>query len=478
MPASLRAGTPQITALALSAVACLVLGTAPPPGSSAGPAPTIALYYPLDGTLYPANLTPPTWSWEAAGEGPWRIEVSALDGATVAAQATVHEPRFVPDAPSWSVWRALLGDGRGQVRVVDLSSGLASASASFAFAEPAVGTLVFRWVTAPFHADPLLRTRLRRQSVSELESTPLVPDLPLAPCRGCHAIHPDGDSLAVQVRDPYEPHTEWLHPHAHGSTRALDLPAPPFGRTSGLAWTPDGALVVAMDLELDYSVEPDGLELTVHASDLARVDPTSGAWQLVAGASDPTAVEDFPDVSPDGATLAFVRGPRIDVVEGDLDIWTVPLRGEHAGRARPLEGASGGGIAHYFPRHSPDGRWIAFVRSNGGYFARPEADLYLVPATGGEARRLAVNTAGRMDSWPSWSLDGRWLAWASRRDDPDRTHVYLTRIDDNGRASPPVRLPGEAPPPLSYNHPTFSRSPDRAEFPTPPRDPLLTQPPK
>ena len=411
------------------------------------------LHYPLDGTLYPANIAPPTWEWSGGG-GPWRVEVAAVDGPPFAAIAEVDAPRFTPDPAAWAAWREVLGTGRARVRVLDRATGAASEPAHVAFAEPLEGALLFRLVTTPFWADRQLRTELRIQGVDEPSSRALAPDLGPTPCRGCHAAHPGGDTLAVQVRDPWDPHTELL---ADGTPTLLDLPAPPFGRTSGLAWTPDGDLVVAMGLVYDYQVREDGFTLIHHASDLARVDPGTGAWQPIPGAAEDGVVEDFPAVSPDGKTLAFVRGPRLDTVAGDLDIWTVPLDG--GGTATALAGAAGGGGGHVFPRYSPDGRWLAFVRTSGGYFARPDAELMLVPAAGGQVIPLSVNTADRMDSWPSWSLDGRWLVFASRRDDPDRTRVYLTRVDPDGQASPPVPWPGQTTDGRSANHPTVTALP-------------------
>jgi hypothetical protein len=434
----------------LVAVLAVSLLVAAPLRSEPG---TPVLRYPIDGTLYPANIAPPTWSW-SGGDGPWQVEVMATDGPPFAAIAQVSEPRFTPDPAAWPAWRAVLGEGRARVRVVDQPTGATSASAHFAFAEPCEGTMVFRLVTAPIWADRQLRTELRQQQVSDRGSRPLRDDLSSSPCRGCHAATGAGDTLAVQLRDPYDPRTELL---TEDHAARLEVPTPPFGRTSGLAWTPDGQLVVAMDLVFDSDIREDGMTLTHHASDLARVTPATGEWQRIPGASDPDVVEDFPDVSPDGRTLAFVRGPRLDTESGELDIWTVPLAGD--GPAQPLPGAAGGGDAHVFPRHSPDGRWIAFVRTGGGYFARPDADLFLIPASGGEARPLAVNVPGRMDSWPSWSRDGRWLVYASRRDDPDQTRAFLTRIDDQGQASPPVPWPGPLPDGRSCNHPTFTALP-------------------
>jgi hypothetical protein len=57
---------------------------------------------------------------------------------------------------------------------------------------------------------------------------------------------------------------------------------------------------------------------------------------------------------------------------------------------------------------SPDGHWIVF-------HARPEgqADLFVIPAAGGEPRRLTSDPAD--DVGPNYSHDGRWIYFASRR---------------------------------------------------------------
>lgn len=407
------------------------------------------LVYPIDGTRYPPNLAPPAWSWLDEGGGPWRVTVG--EGGV---EREVGSPRLILDAETWRSLAAGAADGPLRLRVCGAVG--ACAEASFGWSpHPFEGTLTYRLVRPPFGSDRLYRTELRRQAVDAATAQPLAPGLASSPCLGCHATSSAG-RVAVQVRDPYDPHVGSLDVPA-GAVAAMALPEPPFGRCSGLGWAPDGTLVVAMNLRHTDERFEDGFRLTHHASDLARVDPDGGGWALIPGASDPELVEDFPAVSPDGATLAFVRGREIVTDRGALDIVVLDLAGE--GAAVPLAGASGDGRASYFPRFSPDGRWIAFVRSDGGYFARPSSDLYLVPAGGGEPRSLGVNTPGRMDSWPSWSLDGHWLVWASRRDDPDFTRVYLTEVDDAGRCSPPVVFPGDVPAGHAVNHPTVSRVP-------------------
>ncbi len=69
---------------------------------------------------------------------------------------------------------------------------------------------------------------------------------------------------------------------------------------------------------------------------------------------------------------------------------------------------------------------------------KPDSELYIIPAEGGEARRLRANTP-RMNSWHSWSSNGRWLVFSSKANTA-YTQLFLTHIDENGESTPPVVL--------------------------------------
>ena len=74
------------------------------------------------------------------------------------------------------------------------------------------------------------------------------------------------------------------------------------------------------------------------------------------------------------------------------------------------------------PQWSPDGKWIAFVRSSNGAHESPYAelapdrntDIYLISSDGGTPRQLTQNPAS--DSNPRWSPDGKWLAYTANND--------------------------------------------------------------
>jgi Tol biopolymer transport system component len=87
-------------------------------------------------------------------------------------------------------------------------------------------------------------------------------------------------------------------------------------------------------------------------------------------------------------------------------------------------------MSNYFPKHSPDGKWIVFCKAKTYMLLQPDSDLYIIPAAGGVARRLRYNTA-RMNSWHSWSSNSRWLVFSSKVNTA-YTQLFLTHIDEDG----------------------------------------------
>lgn len=98
-----------------------------------------------------------------------------------------------------------------------------------------------------------------------------------------------------------------------------------------------------------------------------------------------------PALSPDGKLIAYASDRS---GEGNLDIWVQPVGGGEAVRL------TRGQADNFAPSFSPDGRTLAFrsEREGGG--------IYVVSATGGEAREIAPY--GRR---PKFSPDGKWIVY-------------------------------------------------------------------
>jgi Flp pilus assembly protein TadD len=174
--------------------------------------------------------------------------------------------------------------------------------------------------------------------------------------------------------------------------------------------------------------------------------------QPLPGADDPSFVQTSAFWSPDGKYLIFSKAAASDpyppgykrsMYAGDpnetqikYDLYRIPFNNGKGGTAERVIGASANGMSNNFPKVSPDGKWIVFVECKNGLLMRPDSKLYIVPFQGGEARPLESNLP-TMNSWHTFSPNGKWLAFASKS--PSfYTQIYLTHIDDHGHASPPL----------------------------------------
>lgn len=116
------------------------------------------------------------------------------------------------------------------------------------------------------------------------------------------------------------------------------------------------------------------------------------------------------------------------------------------------------------PRVSPDGRYLLFTLGDFGQFHiwHKSSDLYVKDLQTGRVYPLTEANSPDVDSYHTWSSNGRWIVFSSRRDDGSYTRPYIAYFDRQGRAHHAFMLPQEDPETnlllmKSYNVPELTR---------------------
>ena len=195
----------------------------------------------------------------------------------------------------------------------------------------------------------------------------------------------------------------------------------------------------------------------------------TGRREPLPGADDPNYVQTDGVWSPDGKYVVFARAAATDPhpagmplplaandpneVQIQYGLYRVPFNDGKGGVAEPILGAANNGMSNNFPKVSPDGRWIVFVKCRNGQLMRPDSELYMVPVMGGVARPMRCNTS-LMNSWHSFSPNGHWLVFSSKSRTP-YTQMFLTHIDEHGKDSPPILIDNSTAANRAVNLPEF-----------------------
>jgi len=157
------------------------------------------------------------------------------------------------------------------------------------------------------------------------------------------------------------------------------------------------------DLNYDAVWAPDGQSLVFTSeregsADLFRMKPDGTGIERL---TDSPAYDDQAAFSPDGRTLVFVTTRN----GGTADLWTIDLATK---RAKALTSGAGG---DFRPSWSPDGKWIAFSsdRESNLPFAHGRwehlqlADIFIIRPDGSGLKRISAH--GNFCGTPKWTAD-------------------------------------------------------------------------
>ncbi len=461
---------------------------------SPGEYPVLEIRHPISGAVMPFNMPAPVVTWQTnAGAGrEWAA------GFKAGGRAWWFEGIRPMWRPPERVWRQIKDRARGgPVEVIVGAFGKgggkleARGAVRFNLSRETVDyPLFYREVNLPFSEavkDPS-KIRWRFGAMDRGTAPPVVlQNLPV--CGNCHSFDRKGEFLAMDV-DYANSKAAYVitrtAPEMRLATSDIitwdDYRREDGQQTFGLLSqiSPDGRYVISTVKDRSVFVPKPDLAFSQLffplKGILAVYDREAKRFFSLPGADDPAYVQSNPAWSPDGQWIVFARNRAAQLEKpantGSIlltpeeceeflkrgkafkyDLYRVPFNGGKGGQAEPLRGASANGRSNYFPKFSPDGRWIIFCEASNYMLLQPDSQLYIIPAGGGEARRLGCNL-GRMNSWHTWSPDGRWLVFSSKAHS-DYTQLYLSRIDEGGQASPPVWLEHMVAPGRAANIPEF-----------------------
>jgi len=137
-----------------------------------------------------------------------------------------------------------------------------------------------------------------------------------------------------------------------------------------------------------------------------------------------------------GTWMSLALSPDGRTIAFDLlgEIYTMPASG---GRARRL---LGGMAFETQPTFSPDGRWIAFVSDRSG-----SDNLWIARADGSAPRQLTFSDDETVYTSPEWRADGKAVFVSHYRPDLNSYELLLQPLDGKGIATVPIRATRETP---------------------------------
>lgn len=208
-----------------------------------------------------------------------------------------------------------------------------------------------------------------------------------------------------------------------------------------------------------HSKSTEKVEVLDSNSDLILYDVEKNEVSHIA--NDPERLETWPSWSLDGKMLYFAsckykadpNKTEIELIENypymkyDLMRMSFDVNTRTFGKADTVFSASKLNKSASFPRVSPDGKYLLFTLGDFGNFHiwHKSSDLYLLNLQSGDVRNMTEINSNDVDSYHSWSSNGRWIIFSTRRDDGSYTRSYISYFDKSGKATKPFILPQKDP---------------------------------
>jgi hypothetical protein len=429
----------------------------PDPSSSADRTNRLPALFPdLDGTVIPPNLAPMNFRIDEKGRS---FDVRFTGHGPVSLSLRTKDPRVRIPARKW---RALLSENRGGAIAIDIRAEVTGGKA-----------VRFKPVTVGIAADPIdpflvyrrigpvyeywNKMALIERNLENFEETTVLDNRDLGTtCMHCHAFRKnDPERMIFHFRKG--PGTGMMLAEG-GTLRKISTKTAFNDHVSFPSWHPDGSRLAFSTNKFKqfFHTLGENRDVIDIASELVIYDIPSNTITTDLRIASPEWLETQPEWSADGRTLFFCRaavpkpGPNVyngyltlkyDLMGIDFD----PATGSW-GELRTVLSSAQTGLSIAWPKASPDGRFLLLAMTEYGNFTtfRPTADLYLMDLRTGRISKPEINS-DRAESWHSWSSDGRWAVFSSKRVDGVVCLPFFSYMDRDGVMHKPFLLPQRDP---------------------------------
>ncbi len=401
----------------------------------------ISIDYPLDGSIFPPGITPPTFLWRDAAADSWQIDIAFADNSSsIHLEAKAERMRigpidpecigntnelpqltpqqaaswtWTPDAATWQAIQSHSSESPATVTITGYTHARGASSQariSLTTSSDPVGAPIFyrdvplmpsagaNGTVQPLSPAAIHLIKWRLRDIRRPESRTVLTDMPT--CANCHSFSRDGKTMGIDVDGP--------------------------ANDKGL-----------------YAVVPVARQMSIQNQDIVQWNTDGEAGKVRVGF--------MSQVSPDGrCVLSTFAGSDLDVSNTyyvtnfkDYRFLQVfyPTRGilewydRAAGKRQPLPGADDPRYVQTDGVWSPDGKSIVFaraeakdpyppgqpkaLRANDPNETQIQYDLYRIPfndGKGGVPEPVeGASHNGMSNNFPKVSPDGRWIVFVQCR---------------------------------------------------------------
>lgn len=291
-----------------------------------------------------------------------------------------------------------------------------------------------------------------QRSLADFEQSSIIENtLVQGSCLNCHSFcQGDAQKMSLHVRGQFGG-TVLLN---NNETKVLKTKTPEtISKFVYPYWHPSGNYIAYTNNDTHqvfHALQNKKIEVFDNASDIVVYNVNKNEVIQCPLLQRDSVFETFPSFSPEGDKLYFCSAPaqhmpmeytdvRYNLCSIDFDAET----GTFSDKVDTLFNAVAINKSVTFPRPSPDGKTIMFTLVDYGNFSiwHKEADLYLYDVASKQSRILSEVNSDDTESYHSWSGNGRWFVFSSRRLDGLYTRPYIAHFGKDGKIGKPFLLP-------------------------------------